>query len=315
VIKQSLLSISRPSCICLIAVLAGFFVTPAVSKELRVVTSLKPLHSLVSAIMAGTGKPEFLLKALVSPHDARLRPSQARAIARADLIVWIGGQMESSLAPTIKNLGADRAVITVLNLPDLNKLPARASGVWDQGSHGHSQGHDNYDTDPHAWLTTGNAAVIAKAVAVELARLNPSQAMTYETNLESLRSNLDILTKDLKALLLPVHKIRYVALHDAFQYFEHQFGLSPVGALSPTSGTTPGAKRIHELRAQILRHNVRCIASDPFSATAYIKTLGASNSQIVLMDPEGLDIPAGPDHYSKMMRQNASTLASCLSMR
>jgi len=290
----------------------------------NVVVSLKSLHSLVSAIMSGVGTPLLLLDRPVSPHAARLRPSQARAIARADLVVWIGGPMETFMRPSMANRKQPDSAVTVLNLPGLQKHAARAGGIWPERhqdkDHGHDHDHDHElkpgAADPHVWLSTINAAVIADGVMSILVRIDPPRAATYKANHKALLTRLDNLTMDLKKLLGPVAKNRYVALHDAFQYFEEQFGLSPLGALSPTAGTSPGARRLSNLRAQMSRQNVRCIASDPFAASAYIETLQeGTEARVVALHPDGMNLTPGPDQYAAMMRQNATALASCLAVR
>ena len=298
--------------------------TPGVARAEtpNVVVSLKSLHSLVSAIMSGVGTPLLLLDRPVSPHAARLRPSQARAIARADLVVWIGGPMETFMRPSMANRKQADGAVTVLALPDLQKHAPRAGGVWEEHEqdhdHGHGHGHDGKEgtVDPHVWLSTTNAAVIADGVMSALIRIDPSQAATYQANRKALQFRLDALTTELGQLLGPVANNRYVALHDAFQYFEKQFGLSPLGALSPTAGTSPGARRISDLRAQMSQHKVRCVASDPFAASAYIKTLqDGTDARVVALHPDGMNLAQGPDQFAAMMRQNASALASCLAVR
>jgi zinc transport system substrate-binding protein len=299
-------------CFALTLALVFFLQTPALAETPRVVVSIKSLHSIVSKLMVGVGEPELLIKSMASPHDARLRPSQVRALGKADLIVWIGGPMEAFMLAVMENRKSSKGVIEVLKLPELTRHPARVSGV----RHEEPDDHDHGDVDPHVWLSTNNAIVIATSVARELSRLDPDHAAIYDNNLIRSLNNLARLAEEIKDTLRPYVEQRFVAIHDAFQYFERQFGLQSLGALSPTAGTSPGARRIHDLRNLIKQENIRCITSDPFEASAYLQTLvDGSGARIAALDPDGMAFPAGPDQYAKMMKHNASALASCLGLR
>jgi zinc transport system substrate-binding protein len=283
-----------------------------------VAVSLKPLHSLVSAVMQGVGEPELLFRTSASPHDVRLRPSQVRAVVRADLVVWIGQTMEASLGSTLNNRANDRSTLTINKIEGLKTLPARASGSWLPAAHAHGEhdnDHGNETLDPHVWLSTINAKVIVRAVADKLIKLDPANKTHYATNRMQVLADLEKLERDLRTDLKSVGKIPYVALHDAFQYFEHQFDLSPLGALSSAAGTSPGARRVSELRKGMARHKVHCIVSDPFARSAWIRSLGDGREvRVAALDPLGTGIKAGADHYVTMMRHNTAALASCLGM-
>jgi zinc transport system substrate-binding protein len=288
--------------------------TPVLAEAPRVVVSIKPLHALVSEVMSGVGEPMLLFSNSASPHDTRLRPSRVRALSRAQLVVWVGPALERSLASTLTNINsANRYALAALDLPELKKLGAKSGGVWIKDDHDHDHEHGTGNVDPHVWLSTENAMVIIKAVATQLGKIDPDNRETYNNNVTKLVGRLSDLAIEIGAMLKPYHKTPYVALHDAFRYFEDQFELSPIGALSPTAGTSPGARRIHELRAHLADHKVHCIAADPFTASPYLKALGdGTGSSTAAMDPMGNNIPTGPGHYEKMMRYNASALAGCL---
>ena len=79
----------------------------------NVVVSLKPIHSLVAGVMGEAGEPRLLLKGTASPHTYQMRPSDARALGKADLIVWVGEPMETFLHRAIENLGSRSRVVTL----------------------------------------------------------------------------------------------------------------------------------------------------------------------------------------------------------
>ena len=90
----------------------------------NVVVSIKPLHSLIANVMAGAGEPGLLLEGAASPHDASLKPSQARAIQDADMIIWMGELLETFLVKSVE--ASDNAKTS---LPTDGKCDAGAAAV------------------------------------------------------------------------------------------------------------------------------------------------------------------------------------------
>ena len=81
-----------------LSVLLATAALPAFADAPRVVTDIAPVHSLVSQVMAGVGTPDLLLDGSADPHSVQLKPSQARAVSQADLVVWVGEELEPWLA-------------------------------------------------------------------------------------------------------------------------------------------------------------------------------------------------------------------------
>ena len=88
----------------------GFAMLPLSSAqslaEPQVVASIKPVHSLVAAVMEGVGTPDLIVGGAASPHAYALKPSQAKSLEEADLIFWIGPELESFLEKPIETIGA-----------------------------------------------------------------------------------------------------------------------------------------------------------------------------------------------------------------
>ena len=110
-----------------------------------VVVSLKPIHSLVAGVMGEAGKPRLLLGGAASPHTYQMRPSEARALSEAELIVWIGEAMETFLERPIENLGSKAKIVTLHEAAGLRLLPNREGGIWDDDhSEAHADEHDDH---------------------------------------------------------------------------------------------------------------------------------------------------------------------------
>ncbi len=136
---------------------------PVIGSDIRVVASIKPVHGLASAVMAGVGSPALLIKGTDSVHGYQLKPSDARMIENAHILLWIGPNLETSLTASISNLAQGRKVIELSTASELTLLPNRETpgahgeeskeeeghGHDDGDGHGHDDGHDDEGEDEH----------------------------------------------------------------------------------------------------------------------------------------------------------------------
>ena len=298
-------------------VLAGLLVAGPVHADApRVVVSIKPLHSLVAGVMKGVGAPRLLVRGVASPHRHALRPSEARALANADVVFWVGETVEHFLVTTLE--AARARVVALLEAPDVRVLPAREGGVWKvRGSgrdHDHDHDHGHGHEDGHIWLDPRNAIAIAETVARVLAEADPGNAVRYRENAHDLAARLATLENELATTLSPVKRVPYVVFHDAYQYLEARFGLNAIGSVSVHTGRAPGASRLRELRRGIVDSGARCVFREPQFEPGLVRTvIEGTGAAADVLDPLGADIPPGEDAYFALMRRIAGSLASCLS--
>ena len=296
----------------------------------NVVVSVLPVHSLVSALMRGVGDARLLVRAGQSPHGNQLKPSQIRSLDAADLIVWVGPLLERPLEKAIAARRQSGRVVTLLENDQITLLPGRRGGVWAQHEHEHEHEHaaghfdglqpdrqhdeqPDWQADPHLWLSVANAQAIVRIVARELASLDPANRARYQANARDLSSRLEQLRHSLHERLRAVADSRYVVFHDAYQYFEQEFGLHPVGSLTVSPDRPPGARRIREIRQTIRSRNVRCVFSEPQFAPALIDTIVADTAAATgVLDPLGAALEAGADVWFDLMRGLADSLVDCL---
>lgn len=288
----------------------------------QVVASIKPVHALVSGVMAGVGEPRLMIPGSASPHTYQMRPSEAQALNTADLIVWVGENLETSLDRAISNLGADAEVVTLHERPGMELLHGREGGLWsdehdehkevhvdEHDDHGHS--HDEFDL--HLWLDPGNARQIVDAVADALIRIDPANAGTYRGNADTIQERIAGLERSLQEQLEPLSQRPFVVFHDGYQYFEHAFGLNSLGAVAVNPDRPPGAKRLVELRAVLAEHDVRCIFTEPQFQPDLVQTLiKGTEVRTGTLDPLGIDLEPGPDAWFDMMRSLGDSIAGCL---
>ena len=284
----------------------------------RVVVSIAPLHSLASAVMEGVGEPGVLLPAGTSAHDYSMRPEDARRLADADLIVWVGGEFERFLK---KPMRASGRVPVIELLSVLSGLPARESGVWsaahDDSEHRADSGHHHEagdrGIDPHIWLDPENAKKIATIIARKLAEIDPARASIYMRNARNLATAIDQAAAKATRILAPVREIPYVVFHDAYQYFEKRFDLNAVGSIVIDPDRPPGARRLREVRKKVRDSAAACVFHEPQFKPKLVETvIRGTRAKSAALDPLGVDIPFGPDAYPQLLLRLAGQLRACL---
>lgn len=281
----------------------------------RVVASIAPLHSLVAAVMADAGTPSLLLRGGESPHTFSLRPSDAQMLNDADILFWIGPALELPLARILPNLGVSQSV-ALLDAPGLTVLPNRhlhpAEPHKQNPRRANTGTHVDPDIDPHIWLSPENAAAMVDEITRRLVELDPAQAELYRSNAALLRQQLRALDEELATRFSGIRG-SYAVFHDAYQYFERNYSLSPVAVITTHPERSPGAASLRELRATLVDQKVDCIFSEP----QYQPRLVAMLSQGLpvrhaVLDPLGAEIPPGPQAYLQMMRSMADALTDCI---
>jgi len=303
------------------ALLGLLAIRPAMAESPpAVLVSIKPLQGLVAAVMKGVAEPGVIVSGTNSPHGYAMRPSDMRALEAARLVVWVGKDFETWLERPVSRA---RDALAMEDLPGLATLPTREGGVWEPHDHGGGEHggeehgkHAGEEIDGHLWLDPGNAARLVDAVAARLETIDPAHAAQYRANAADTRHRLDALDQELNARLAPLAGHPYVVFHDAHQYFERRYGLTPAGAITVDPERPPGARRMAALRDRLKAAGAGCVFREPRFAGPTVQALAdATGARIGQLDPEGALVQPGPDAYFILMRGLADALVDCLSRR
>lgn len=282
----------------------------------RVVVTIKPVHALVAHIMEGVAQPDLLVKGQSSPHTYALRPSETRTLYAADAFFRISDGIEPFTAKLVGALPGRVSVISLINAPDLQRLPRRTSTTFETHHHaGHDHDkHDDADAmDGHVWLDPVNARSLARHIQTVLSKRFPPYDAAFKRNWHSLDEKLADLDTSIAAELAPLKDKPFVVYHDAFQYFEHRYELKAVGSIYVSQDIAPGAKRLSDLRRQIAQTKAVCLFAEPASDPRMLNTIAeGSTLRTGVLDAEGLALEAGPELYFNLMRGLAKGLKDCL---
>ena len=319
----------------LISTLIGLLAFSTISKaDLKVVTSIKPIHSLASYIMDGVGSPGLIVDGYNSPHNFQLKPSHAKMLEQADIIFWVGEDLENFLEKPLDTIANKGEKIELLEIKGIKKLKFRERNIFEEheghddhgddakkeehDDHGHDakkeehddhEGHGHGEYDPHIWLDPINAKVILNEITEHLIENDSKNASTYKSNLAKALAEIDKLIIDV--ITETNTDLSYVVFHDAYQYYENRFNVNILGAMTVNPDVMPGAEQIHEIHEVIEHDNVSCILSEPQFNPDIIKTIAKdTNVKTGVLDPLGANLKPGKDLYFDLIR-NMSASFNC----
>ena len=267
-----------------------------------------PAGSGLSAVATTTHAADFLravggkrvdVRGLLSPssdpHDYEPRPSDARAVAEATLVVRSGGDLDDWLDDVVDNAGGDARVLTLIDHVE------RAGD------------------DPHWWQDPSNAGRAVAAIRDLLVELDPGGAQTYRARARRYQARLQRLDRAIAGCmaLVPREQRKLVTTHDALDYFARRYGLEVVGAVIParSSQAQPSAGDTDRLVRQIRRERVEAIfpesALNPELERAIARESGADVGEALWADALGPEGSTGAT-YLEAMAANAATLVEGL---
>jgi len=324
-----------------ISIIALFSFIATAKAEIKVVTSIKPIHSLASYIMDGVGSPDVIVDGYSSPHGFQLKPSHAKMLENADIIFWIGEGLENFLEKPLDTISKKAKKIEFLDVKGIKKLKFREKNIFDEHDHDEHKheedehkheedehkheedehkheedehdGHDDHghgEYDPHIWLDPENAKLMVKVITKELSELDSKNASIYEKNSKKALSDLDKLIKKVKK---DTNKdLRFVAFHDAYHYYEDRFGINLLGALTVNPDVLPGAEQLAEIREVIEHEKVNCIFSEPQFNPDIIKSIAKDTGiKTGVLDPLGANLDKGKNLYFDLIKNISTSFKGC----
>ncbi|WP_067341485.1 zinc ABC transporter substrate-binding protein ZnuA [Stappia indica] len=312
----------------------------------KVVASIKPVHSLVASVMQGVAEPQLIIEGAGSPHTYSLRPSQARALQDADLIFWIGHELEAFLEKPVETIGTGAKSVELIDAHGLVKLPFREGGAFeahDHGEHGsehghadhaghdqeghdhdkhddhaghdhgHDHGHSHGEFDAHIWLDPENAKAMVMEIAEALSEADPDNAAAYEANAAKTVERLETMRADIDARLTPLRGKGFIVFHDGYQYFEKRFGVTASGSITVSPEVMPGAERVAEIKGRIGELGATCVFAEPQFEPKLVQVVTeGTDARSGVLDPLGAELADGPDLYFGLIDGLAGSMEQCL---
>ncbi|PKF50504.1 zinc ABC transporter substrate-binding protein ZnuA [Enterovibrio nigricans] len=272
----------------------------------KVVATIKPIGLIAKDIVGGAGSVDVLLPPAGSPHDYALKPSDIKKLHQADLVVWVGPEMEIFLQKLLNDHD------NTLQLTAVEGMPLRYySG--DEEHHDHEEHNHSHDgIDAHIWLGPEQSKVIAKAISTALSKVSPENAATYEANYEKFVQQVNGVEKQLAAALDTKNAPGYFLFHDAYAYFEQAFGLKPTGHFTVNPDRKPGARTLIEIRSALEEKKAKCVFTEPqFNPAIVESVVKHTHTKTVELDPMAQDINFKTQGYKDFLLDLGSRYETC----
>ncbi|WP_039056632.1 zinc ABC transporter substrate-binding protein ZnuA [Enterobacter sp. Bisph1] len=301
------------------ALSAELLSSAAQTANAAVVTSLKPLGFIASAIADGVTSTEVLLPDGASEHDYSLRPSDVKRLQNADLVFWVGPEMESFMSRSAGQLPPQK-LVTMAEIDGVKALLMKGADEDEEehdGGHHHDEkgdaDHHHGEYNMHLWLSPEIALLSAVAIHKKLVEVMPQSRAKLDANLQAFEASLAQADKQVGNELAPLKGKGYFVFHDAYGYFEKHYGLTPLGHFTVNPEIQPGAQRLHQIRTQLVEQKAVCVFAEPQFRPAVVEAVARGTSvRMGTLDPLGIGIKPGKESYSQFLAQLSHQYASCL---
>lgn len=285
---------------------------PGAAGEFTVMATTFPVWLFTRAVCEGVPgvRVELFVPAQTGcPHDFTPSPADLGRLATARAIVINGLGLEAFLAQPLRSLDKEHAVIDASR--GTHPLPAPAG---DDG-HGHSahdgHGHGGPDVNPHIFAGPAQAALMVRAIAAGLGRMDPAHADAFAGNAEKAAQHMEVLSAQLAAVGKAAPRKGIVLQHDDLAYLAHEAGLDIVDILrAGDEGSALSASRLHALARRLKAEAPVLIAGEPPAPDRAVQLLSSeSGVPFALLDPVASGpADAAPDYYERVMAANIKTL-------
>lgn len=252
-----------------------------VQAKLRVVTSLQDLASIAEAIGGDRVETVALAKGYQDPHFVDAKPSFILKLSRADLLIVAGLELEIGYLPPLIDQSRNERIhpgsLGYLDASigcDILQRPTQAVT--------RAMGDVHPFGNPHYWTDPENGRVIARAVAVKLADLDPSGKATYQANLAAFEAKLTAKEKEWKAKMAPFAGAKIVTFHESWPNFAKYFHLDVIGTVEPKPGIPPSPSHTLEIINLITAEKVPVILVEPYFDTKTPNYIGDRTGAVVL---------------------------------
>lgn len=271
------------------------------STSAQVAATTLPVYEFALRLCQGTNisVTRLVTESVSCLHDYTLQVSQIRAIESAQVVILSGAGLEDFLGDALS--GANAVIDASSGIPLL---------CGEEGhDHDHEESGHHHETDPHIWLSPENAKKMASNICAGLSGQFPEYASIFQSNLESLITDLDALQAYGENALKDLSTRELITFHDGFSYFAQAFDLTIVKAVEEESGSEASAADLIELIGLVERHRLPAIFTETNGSTAAAKVIAAETGISVY----ALDMAMAADSYFEAMYHNIDTIREAYS--
>jgi zinc/manganese transport system substrate-binding protein len=281
----------------------------AEEKKLNVIASFSILGDFAQKVGGDRIELRTLVGADGDAHVYEPRPSDAIAMANADVVLVNGLQLEGFLPRLVEASGTSAMVVEATKDAEILRDP--------HGGHYHYYGDKavfhEAPFDPHAWQSVGNAKIYVKNIADAFCKADTEGCDAYKSNATAYRAELTKLDADIQQAVAAIPQDRRVVVvgHNAFRYFENAYGitfLSPQGISTESEASAADlAGVVREIRGK----RAAAVFAENISDTRLVEQIASESGLDVggTLYSDALSAADGPAaSYKEMMRHNVNTI-------
>jgi zinc transport system substrate-binding protein len=283
-------------------------------EKIDVVSTIKPIHMLASAI---AGKHLHLVQLIpdnASPHHYALKPSNMRQLQYARLILQIDPQLEQFLNKSLYALPASTThiVLTQLEGIQLHNLNQAESSTHNHNSHPNTDAKVDALKDLHIWLDPNNAIVISRAIANQLKKIDPQHSQDYAHNLQRLITKIQAVDQRLQTQLKPIQQTPILVFHNAWRYFEKHYGIQQLNSINMSAIKQISLSKAQSIQALLLEKQIHCVLDEYHSPSAILQGLAQKHHlKLHTLDVMGSQISPSANSYIELLEQTAEGFLAC----
>lgn len=280
-------------------------------KKPEIISSIKPIDSLVRMISTGVNEVDLIIDGNRSPHGFNVKPSHIEKINNAKIIFYVDDKFEEFL-PNILENATNIKKVSLLNEADLRLFKSRNIRNWEIDK---TKKNDKY-VDYHFWLDTKNAKEILLIIKKELTQIYPQNKEIYEKNYQIFENELYLLYAGIKNDLKDLKNEKFMVFHDAFQYFENQFSLNNIGYISKNPHFNVSIKSLRQNRLKVRKESVKCVFSESQFNKKFSNMVAKSpGAKVMELDPLGFNLKPSKNLYFQLMKQASNSFRDCLKIK
>lgn len=313
-IKADSMSWLLNACLCFSLILA--WGTSAVANEqnqtLQVMVSMPPLK-FIAEDLVGEHADVRMISQNGSPHHKVLRPSDIQLVLEADLILWVGGELEQYLVRFV-NRSQAKSLTLIEHTSEQRHRHADDdhSGADDHSHHDHANG-----VDPHLWMSPTAVQEYVQVVRDHLEALDPINAGIYQHNAARLITAITSKRQEWQAQAAKYADRAYFVYHDAYGYLEQELAIESMAVLTVNPGVKPSAKKLGQLSRQLSGVDRACVFYEPEFHQVKLDRVTSATLHYQLLDPLGSQLSlSGSDElqYIEFINRLVGDMTGCLSL-
>jgi zinc/manganese transport system substrate-binding protein len=274
---------------------SGVLLPAPAAADLKIVATTADLASVARELVGGHGEVTALALHTQDPHFVDARPHLALALARADLLLAVGLELEVGWLPTLQTGSRNdeiqvggRGYLDCSRFVELLEVPAARVD--------RSMGDVHGGGNPHYLMEPDSAVRVARGIAARLAELDPDHASAYRQKLTEFVARTQAAERRWRERLSSLRGTKVVAYHRSFPYLARWLGFRIVEHLEPRPGIPPNPRHVAQVIATARSQNVRLLLQETYYPANTAELVADQSPSRLAIIPGGPDVRAGESY-------------------